>query len=194
MKCGHSPRYCDRGRIPDDATFLSRGRKAREENDPRVRRPDLSLVTRLRGEGRAIFFGEGQLGPTGDGAGGSAAMRNTVYFLSLPSLSPPPPLPEGQKGPKPPPLQHEIVVTATRIETPARELASSVTVITRADLEKSNGRRSSKPCGTSWDSRSSRTAGRDHPPPRSPGSELRAPPRPPRRRRGQRPHQSVALI
>lgn len=35
-------------------------------------------------------------------------------------------------------LQHEIVVTATRIETPARELASSVTVITRADLERSN--------------------------------------------------------
>jgi len=35
-----------------------------------------------------------------------------------------------------PPLQHEVVVTATRIETPAREIASSVTVITGSDLEK----------------------------------------------------------
>ena len=35
----------------------------------------------------------------------------------------------------PPPLQHEIVVSATRIETPAKEIASSVTVITRRDLE-----------------------------------------------------------
>ncbi|UCC38389.1 MAG: TonB-dependent receptor [Candidatus Aminicenantes bacterium] len=34
-----------------------------------------------------------------------------------------------------PPLQHDIVVTATRIETPAKEIASSVTVITREDLE-----------------------------------------------------------
>lgn len=33
-------------------------------------------------------------------------------------------------------LQHDIVVTATRIETPAREIASSVTVITREDLER----------------------------------------------------------
>jgi len=36
----------------------------------------------------------------------------------------------------PPPLQHEVVVTATRLETPAREIASSVTVITAAELEK----------------------------------------------------------
>ena len=34
-----------------------------------------------------------------------------------------------------PPLQHKIVVTATRIETPAQEVASSVTVITKAELE-----------------------------------------------------------
>lgn len=33
-------------------------------------------------------------------------------------------------------LQHEIVVTATRIETPAKEIASSVTVISREDLER----------------------------------------------------------
>jgi len=35
-----------------------------------------------------------------------------------------------------PPLQHEIVVTATRIATPAFEVASSVTVITRRELER----------------------------------------------------------
>jgi len=34
-------------------------------------------------------------------------------------------------------IQHEIVVTATRLETPAKEVASSVTVITRERLEQS---------------------------------------------------------
>jgi vitamin B12 transporter len=34
-------------------------------------------------------------------------------------------------------LQHKIVVTATRIETPAKEIASSVTVITKQELEQS---------------------------------------------------------
>jgi len=34
-----------------------------------------------------------------------------------------------------PPLQHDVVVTAARIETPAREVATSVTVISRSDLE-----------------------------------------------------------
>jgi vitamin B12 transporter len=33
------------------------------------------------------------------------------------------------------PIQHEIIVTATRLETPAKEIASSVTVITRERLE-----------------------------------------------------------
>ena len=32
-------------------------------------------------------------------------------------------------------LQHEIIVTATRLETPAKEIASSVTVITKEELE-----------------------------------------------------------
>lgn len=36
----------------------------------------------------------------------------------------------------PPSLQHEVVVTATRVETPTREIASSVTVITATELEK----------------------------------------------------------
>ena len=34
-------------------------------------------------------------------------------------------------------LQHEIVVTATRVDTPTREIASSITVITGEDLMRS---------------------------------------------------------
>jgi len=67
-------------------------------------------------------------------------MRNAVLFaaFALASLCPAW-AGEDQKGQTaPPPLRHEVVVTATRIETPARELASSVTVITRDDLERSN--------------------------------------------------------
>ncbi len=41
-----------------------------------------------------------------------------------------------EKEKKAPPLQHEITVTATRIETPTREVASSVTVISREELER----------------------------------------------------------
>lgn len=40
-----------------------------------------------------------------------------------------------EKKKQTPPLQHEIIVTATRIETPAQEIASSVTVISREELE-----------------------------------------------------------
>jgi vitamin B12 transporter len=43
---------------------------------------------------------------------------------------------EEEEKKTPPSLQYEIVVTATRLETPAKEIASSVTVITREDLEK----------------------------------------------------------
>lgn len=32
--------------------------------------------------------------------------------------------------------RHDVVVTATRIETPSKEVASSITVITRADLDR----------------------------------------------------------
>lgn len=35
-----------------------------------------------------------------------------------------------------PPLRHEVVVTATRLETPLKEVASSITVISREDLDK----------------------------------------------------------
>lgn len=41
-----------------------------------------------------------------------------------------------EKEKKAPPLQHEITVTATRIETSTREVASSVTVISREELER----------------------------------------------------------
>ncbi len=41
-----------------------------------------------------------------------------------------------EKEKKTPPLQHEITVTATRIETSTREVASSVTVISREELER----------------------------------------------------------
>ncbi|MFB0565218.1 MAG: TonB-dependent receptor plug domain-containing protein [Candidatus Aminicenantaceae bacterium] len=43
---------------------------------------------------------------------------------------------ESGKKKKPPSLHYDVVVTATRIETPAREIASSITVITREDLER----------------------------------------------------------
>lgn len=42
-----------------------------------------------------------------------------------------------EKEKQTPPLQYEVVVTATRLETPAKEIASSVTVITRERLEQS---------------------------------------------------------
>ena len=62
----------------------------------------------------------------------------TIILAFALALVPPQFGSEDKKGQTaPPPLQHEIVVTATRIETPARELASSVTVITRAELERS---------------------------------------------------------
>jgi vitamin B12 transporter len=73
-----------------------------------------------------------------DKPGGCHAMRKTVLFSTAVFIVLFRPLsaedPKKQTGP--PPLQHEVVVTATRIETPAREIASSVTVITGSDLEK----------------------------------------------------------
>ena len=61
-----------------------------------------------------------------------AAALNTAIAAAPPSpsfenLTP-------QAVPSPP--QHQVVVTATRIETPAREVASSVTVIAGADLDR----------------------------------------------------------
>ena len=41
-----------------------------------------------------------------------------------------------EKKKPPSPLQYDIIVTANRLETPAKEIASSVTIITREDLEK----------------------------------------------------------
>ncbi|MCX6559769.1 MAG: TonB-dependent receptor [Candidatus Aminicenantes bacterium] len=55
-----------------------------------------------------------------------------VLFLSL-SLA-------GQeaKDQTVPPLRHEVVVSATRIETPVREIASAVTVLTRRELDRTS--------------------------------------------------------
>ncbi len=72
-------------------------------------------------------------------------MRIWLIFLAALVFygSPVFPLPEDeqeQKKPTSPPTErHEIVVTATRLETPSRELASSVTVISAGDLEKLKG-------------------------------------------------------
>lgn len=41
-----------------------------------------------------------------------------------------------EKEKQTPPLKHEIVVTATRLETPSKEIASSITVISREELER----------------------------------------------------------
>jgi len=49
VKGGHSPRYCNRRRIPEKATAL-RGGKAGDEADPKVRIPGLNLQP-------ALFFG-----------------------------------------------------------------------------------------------------------------------------------------
>jgi vitamin B12 transporter len=57
----------------------------------------------------------------------SAALVGTILF-SCPV--------KGQDRGQKAAIQHEIVVTANRVETPAREIATSVTVITRQDLER----------------------------------------------------------
>lgn len=69
-------------------------------------------------------------------------MKNTIAALALAAalLSP---LLAGDDGDKdkraaePQSLQHDLVVTATRIETPSREIASSLTVLTREVLARS---------------------------------------------------------
>jgi len=58
-------------------------------------------------------------------------------ILALLALFYPAPAEDSQKTTVPP-LRHEVVVTAARLETPVREVASAVTVITRADLERAN--------------------------------------------------------
>jgi len=72
-------------------------------------------------------------------------MRRMLFFIVALVVFISPVLPlsgDEQKEKKPasaPTERHEIVVTATRLETPARELASSVTVIPTGDLERSKG-------------------------------------------------------
>jgi vitamin B12 transporter len=59
-------------------------------------------------------------------------MALAVAFLFSPLIS----QENSEKKKQIPPLQHKIVVTATRIETPAQEIASSVTVISKEELER----------------------------------------------------------
>ncbi len=62
-----------------------------------------------------------------------------VLFVCVPILSASPSSDEksaDQKTP-PPELKYDVVVTATRVETPNKEVASSILVLTRADLERS---------------------------------------------------------
>lgn len=58
------------------------------------------------------------------------ALAAAIFFSPLLSQE------TGEKEKKIPPLQHKVVVTATRIETPAHEVASSVSVISKEDLER----------------------------------------------------------
>jgi vitamin B12 transporter len=76
----------------------------------------------------------------GDKKGGCADMRKLILslFASFVLFSSPSAAEDKKDQAVPASLQHEIVVTATRIETPAKEVASSVTVISRQEIEKSN--------------------------------------------------------
>lgn len=58
------------------------------------------------------------------------ALAAAIFFSPLLSQE------TSEKEKKIPPLQHQVVVTATRIETPAHEVASSVSVISKQDLER----------------------------------------------------------
>ena len=58
------------------------------------------------------------------------ALAAAIFFSPLLSQE------TGEKEKKIPPLQHKVVVTATRIETPAHEVASSVSVISKEELER----------------------------------------------------------
>ena len=64
--------------------------------------------------------------------------RPCLFLISLVLISSPAALrPEDDPRQKtPPPEQHEVVVTATRLETPAREVGSSVSVISGESLER----------------------------------------------------------
>jgi vitamin B12 transporter len=63
-----------------------------------------------------------------------AALLPVLFFSLVASLWAQSPPPEKAKDP----LSHEIVVTATRLETPEREVASAVTVLSQKELTASN--------------------------------------------------------
>ena len=63
-----------------------------------------------------------------------AALLPVLFFSLVPLAQPQSSAPEKVKDP----LSHEIVVTATRLETPEREVASAVTVLSQKELAASN--------------------------------------------------------
>jgi len=66
------------------------------------------------------------------------ALVLTAALTALCVLVPPAPALAAQdpRNTQDPPLRHEVVVSATRVETPAKEIASSVTVLTRRELDR----------------------------------------------------------
>jgi vitamin B12 transporter len=71
------------------------------------------------------------------GAFKGALVNKTVFAALAAALAIPLLAVEDKKAQTVSPLQHEIVVTATRVQTPAKEVASSVTIIERTEIERS---------------------------------------------------------
>ncbi|HEX2694303.1 MAG TPA: TonB-dependent receptor [Acidobacteriota bacterium] len=62
---------------------------------------------------------------------------NALAILATASLAVAAPLFDKEAQVPPPALRHDVVITATRVETPSKEVASSLTVITREELARS---------------------------------------------------------
>ena len=175
-------------------------RKARDERDPEVRRPFSDPVgARLREEDRVVFFcipGEEPGLKRGRSKRSRHVQQYALAVLTAASLAV---LPAARRYDKedqvpPPDLRHDVVITATRVETPSKEIASSLTVISRGRTWPARrGPRSSRSSGTSPGRPSSGAAGPAAPPRSCSGGQLRAHARPPRRRRAQRPDEPLAL-
>ena len=140
--------------------------KARKANDPRVRKPPLILKTHLRAEGWVVFFYLPKLSSLrtyfrfaherGRGCKHHSwqQRRNGVrnFYLSfllilLLFLIPVQSYTQENSGQKQGEeqklelqhkqnFQHSITVTANRVETPEKEVASSISVITREELDR----------------------------------------------------------
>lgn len=94
-------------------------------------------------EGWVHFFYPSNLKSAGAIKIGEISMKKIILraplilaFLIFPLFADQKPADQKEKKENPP-LQHEITVTANRMDTPTREIASSVTIITRDDIERS---------------------------------------------------------